>query len=189
MSGCRLILAGLVFSVAAGGCAKVQARTEPVMPELTPPPPPPRVVEAYVDVDEPAPAPESPPPDTAPKTPAERAAAKPPAPRVETPPKPEPPRMEPEGPVAAPPAPPTLTLKPAPGSESTTEASIRTHLSRAARDLGRVNYATLNQDGRTQYDTAKRFMQQAEDALRAGNLILAGKLADKASTMAAVLVR
>jgi type IV secretory pathway VirB10-like protein len=186
VSRCRLIIAGLVFSVAASGCAKAQARSEPVMPELTPPPPPPRVIETYVD--EPAPAAEPTPPDAVAKTPAERA-AKPPVPRVETPPKPEPPRTEPERPAAAPPTPPTLTLKPAPGSESTTEASIRTHLSRAARDLGRVNYATLNQDGKTQYDTAKRFMQQAEDALRAGNLILAGKLADKAAIMATVLVR
>jgi type IV secretory pathway VirB10-like protein len=184
VSRCRRIIAGLVFSVAASGCAKAQARIEPVMPELTPPPPPPRVVETYVD--ELTPAAESPPPYVVAKTPAEPAPAKPPAPRVETPPKPEPPRTEPERPAATPPA---LTLRPAPGSESTTEASIRAHLSRAARDLGRVNYATLNQDGKTQYDTAKRFMQQAEEALRAGNLILAGKLADKAATMAAVLVR
>lgn len=154
------------------------------MPELTPPPPPPRIVETYVD--ESAPAAESTPPESATSTPAGRAAAKPPAPRAETPAKPEPPRVEPERAAAPPPA---LTLKPAPGSESTTEGSIRAHLGRAARDLGRVNYTTLNQDGKTQYDTAKRFMQQAEEALRTGNLVFAGKLADKAATMAAVLVR
>jgi hypothetical protein len=32
-------------------------------------------------------------------------------------------------------------------------------------------------------------MQQAEDALKAASLAFAGKLADKAATMAAVLVR
>ena len=67
--------------------------------------------------------------------------------------------------------------------------SIRRLISNASRDLARVNYGLLNQDGKAQYDTAKRFMQQAEDALRNGNLVYGGKLADKAATMAAVLVR
>ena len=62
-------------------------------------------------------------------------------------------------------------------------------LSRASRDLSRVNYTSLNPDGKAQYDTARRFMQQAEEAMRARNLVFAGKLADKAATMASVLVR
>ena len=37
--------------------------------------------------------------------------------------------------------------------------------------------------------TARRFMQQADDALKVRNVMFAGKLADKAATMAAVLVR
>jgi hypothetical protein len=58
-----------------------------------------------------------------------------------------------------------------------------------SRDLSRVNAATLNSDGRTEFDAARRFVQQSEDALKARNLVYAGKLADKASAMAAVLVR
>lgn len=164
----------------------MQARTEPVMPELTPPPPPPRVVETYSD-DGPSAEPAA---TEAANTPAARNTAKPPVTppttKPETGAKPEPARSEPERPAAQPPA---LTLKPAPGSQSTTETSIRTLIGNASRDLSRVNYGTLNQDGKAQYDTAKRFMQQAEDALRNGNLVFAGKLADKAATMAAVLVR
>ena len=34
-----------------------------------------------------------------------------------------------------------------------------------AADLNRVDYRALNADARTQYDTAKRFISQAEDAL------------------------
>ena len=171
----------------ASGCAKMQARTEPVMPELVPPPPPPRIVETYADggpaVAEAANTESS-------GTPA-RSTAKPPAApaattKPETTAKPEPPRTEPDKPAAQPP---TLTLKPAPGSQSTTEASIRSLLGNAGRDLSRVNYGSLNQDGKAQYDMAKRFMQQSEDALRSGNLVFAGKLADKAATMASVLVR
>ena len=62
-------------------------------------------------------------------------------------------------------------------------------MGRAVRDLQRVNYAALDADGRAQFDTARRFMQQAEEALKGGNLAFAGKLADKAATMASVLVR
>ena len=49
--------------------------------------------------------------------------------------------------------------------------------------------ASLNADGRAQFETARRFLQQAEEALKARNIVFAGKLADKAATMAAVLVR
>lgn len=176
-------------SVLATGCAKVQARTEPVLPELMPPPPPPRVVETYADGAPAAPV-ESSATESSSSTPAARNTAKP----AVTPPtttkpevaKPEPPRAEPEKPAAQPPA---LTLKPAPGSQSTTESSIRSLMSSASRNLSRVDYGSLNQDGKAQYDMAKRFMQQAEDALRNGNLVFAGKLADKAATMASVLVR
>ena len=159
------------------------------MPELVPPAPPPRVVETYPEE---IPVISEPPlSEAAASVPAAKNALKPP---VTTPtakpeaPKPEPPpvRTEPERPAGQPPA---LTLKPTPGSESTTEGSIRRLINNAGRDLARVNYALLNQDGKAQYDTAKRFMQQAEDALRNANLVFAGKLADKAATMAAVLVR
>ena len=62
-------------------------------------------------------------------------------------------------------------------------------MARAARDLARVNQASLKADGRTQFETARRFLQQAEEALKVRNIVFAGKLADKAATMAAVLVR
>ena len=52
-----------------------------------------------------------------------------------------------------------------------------------------MHYAALDADGRAQYDTARRFMHQAEEAMKSGNLAFAGKLADKAATMALVLIR
>ena len=141
------------------------------------------MVELYVD--EPVPTIEPSPVDTALTVPPSRPAPRPPASRPE-PPRPEPQPSIPERPA---PAPPALTLKPAPGSETKTETSIRALMGRATRDLQRVNYAALDADGRAQYDTARRFMQQAEEALKTNNLAFAGKLADKAATMAAVLVR
>ena len=65
---------------------------------------------------------------------------------------------------------------------------MREHLAQAKGDLGRVDYAALNADGKTQYDTAKRFMEQADQALKEKNLVFATKLAEKAAGLAGVLV-
>jgi hypothetical protein len=179
---CQLGLV-VLLSLATASCARALAKAEPVMPELVPPPPPPRVVEIYID--EPVPTVEPGPAETALNSPPVRPPARPPVAKPD-PPKPEPARPEPE---KASPTTPALTLKQAPGASASTVASIRNLLGLAQKDLNRVNYPALDVDGRTQYDTARRFMQQAEDALRGGNLVFAGKLADKAATMAAVLVR
>lgn len=175
-----------VAALLAGGCAKPKAQLLPEMPVLAPPPPPPRVVAVYEADPEPAPAVE---PEPAEATQTQR--PRPPRPTsgrdgavVKEPPPSSPPPVRP----AAPP-PPSLTLKPSAGGEAKTEASIRDLLGRAMRDLGRANYSALDRDGRTQYDTAKGFVQQAEEALKTRNYVFAGKLADKAATMAAVLVR
>jgi protein TonB len=177
------LVAIVLMTASLGACAaKAQVRTEPPMPVLDPPPPPPRVVAVY-----------APDPEPIPTTPAVEPAApvRPPARPSPPPQRPEPATPatpEPAEAVARPPAP-SLTLTPSPGSEAQTVAAIRDLLGRATRDLARVNSASLSGDGRAQYDTARRFIQQAEDALKTRNFVFAGKLADKAATMAAVLVR
>ena len=60
-------------------------------------------------------------------------------------------------------------------------------MARAGGDLNRIDYRALNADARTQYDTAKRFIQQAEEAIRAKNLPFAKNLADKAAVLATQL--
>jgi hypothetical protein len=67
------------------------------------------------------------------------------------------------------------------------ERAIRATMARASGDLNRVDYRALNADARTQYDTAKRFIQQAEDAIRIKNLPFAKNLVDKAAVLAAQL--
>ena len=173
----------VIMTASLGACAaKAQVRTDPPLPLLDPPAPPPRVVAAY----EPEPEPLAVTPPAEPTAPV-RPPVRPPRPEQ----KPEPAATTPE-PVdnAARPAPgPSLTLTPSPGSEAQTVTAIRELLAHASRDLSRVNIASLNTDGRSQYDTARRFIQQAEDALKTRNIVFAGKLADKAATMAAVLIR
>jgi hypothetical protein len=177
----------IVVTLASAGsaCAKARASTEPVMPVLHAPPPPPRIVERFPDdpVSTIAPSPV----ENALATPPVRTPARPPAkpepPKVE--PTPGPPRVEAERPTGTPP----LTLRPGPGVAAQTEASIRSLLATAQKNLHRVSYASLNADARAQYDTARGFMLQADEELKKNNLAFAGKLADKADKMAAVLVR
>ncbi len=174
-------LALVLLTATLGGCAaKAQVRTEVEVPLLSPPPPPPRVVVAYA---EPEPLPAE--PAVEPVVP-----AKPPPrpPRPEQ--RPEPTAQQPEPVDAATrPVPPSLTLTPSPGTEAQTVTAIRDLMGRAARDLSRVNANALNNDGRSQFETARRFLVQAEEALKVRNIVFAGRLADKAATMAAILVR
>ena len=178
----KLILILAIAGLSGSACVKARAKTELVMPELVPPPPPPRIVESFEL--EPVPTVEPSLVESALAVPPTRTSPKPPA-------KPAPEKIEEVPAAPEPPAPsaPALTIKPGPSVPSQTETSIRALLDRAQRDLQRVNYAALNADGRAQFDTARGFMQQAQEALKAANLLFAGKLADKAATMAAILVR
>ena len=184
----RTFLWLLVLTPLAAGCTRAQAKTTPDMPALEMPMPPPRDVE-LID-------PEAPPPvplvaEPARNTPARPRPAPPPPPRPEPPkaepPKPEPPPVEAPKPAEEPAKSPT-TLQTTPATaEGEVERGIRMSLLRATADLNRVDYRALNADARTQYDTAKRFLRQADEAMKMKNLVFAKNLADKAATLAAQL--
>lgn len=183
MTSMRALTIVLLAASLSACAAKAQVRHEVEVPLLEPPPPPPRVVVAEYRDKEPPPV--TPPVEevVAPAKPAPR------PPRPEQKSEPVVAAPEPIENAARPVAPPSLTLTPTPGSEAQTVTAIRDLLGRATRDLSRVNAGALNRDGRSQYDAARRFIQQAEDALKAHNIVFAGRLADKAATMAAILVR
>jgi outer membrane biosynthesis protein TonB len=186
----RVVLCAVILAAAAGaGCARAQAKVVPEMPALDVPAPPPRQVET-VEVDE-----EPEPPVVEPQEPARPA---PPKPARATPvqqradqPKPEPPKVD----VTAPPEAPRPAEESKPGTLQTTpaareaqlERTIRGTLQRATASLNRVTYGSLNADARMQYDQARRFVSQAQDALRDKNLVFAENLADKANTLATQL--
>jgi len=185
-----LPLAALAAVLAAPACMRTQAKVTPDAP-LEVPPAPPRDVEVS-DSEPPPPATLVPEPARNPsrlRPPTTQPRAEPPRPE---PPKPDtpPPPSEPPKPVEEPrPAPPpssTLQTTP-PTAEGEVERAIRAALSRANNDLSRVDYRALNTDARTQYDTAKRFVQQADRALHEKNLVFAKSVADKAAALAAQL--
>lgn len=168
------------------GCAKPQAKPQLEPEPLRVPSVPERVVApVLVETAEVEPEPEPPPETTAP---ARRTPSRPRA-RTEAA-KPEPPASEvaAEAPpaVAATPAP--LIRKPQAADPNESARKVRDLLDRAGRDLSRINYAVLKGETRQQYDQAKRFMEQAEVALRSKNFDIASYLADKAQTMARELV-
>ena len=187
----KAVYSMLLVSALACGCVRARANTTPDAP-LDMPAPPPRDV-APNDVEPPPPVPLVPEParSALPRQTAPREQPKP------EPPKPEPAKVEPPlpEPAAEPPprtaddpakAPTTLQTTPA-TAEAEVERGIRAALMRAAADLSRINYRALNPDAQTQYDTAKRFIRQADDAIRSKNLVFAKSFADKAATIAAQL--
>ena len=184
-----LALVLVVGGAIAAGCAKAQAKVIPEPPALEVPMPPPRNVEA-TEQPEPPPAivpPEEPAAPAAPPRPrpapanAQRPESRPEPPRTETPASPEPPRPADETRAAD-----TLQTTPA-VRQAQVERTIRDTLTSASTNLNKVDYRVLNADARTQYDQAKRFISQAQDALREKNLVFAANLAEKANTLASQL--
>ncbi len=184
------IVAAVAAAIALPACARPHAKAPSDAPPLSVPAAPPHEVEpidqaAPPDIPLPNPPHRTPPRPTA--QPPARPESRPEAPHVEAPKsETEPARPPDESPK--PPATPTGTLQTTPaGAEGEMERGIRALLRRAGDDLNHIDYRNLNADARTQYDTAKRFIRQAEDAIQAKNLVFAKNLADKAAGLAAQL--
>jgi hypothetical protein len=173
----------------ASACTHAQAKTTPEMPPLEMPVPPPRDVQP-TEVEAPPPLPlvsepaHNPPARLRPAPPARTEPAK----AAAEPPKPEPaPVIEQPKPADEPPKPLTTLQTTPPAAEGEVERGIRASIQRANTDLNRIDYRALNSDARTQYDSAKRFLQTADDAIRTKNLVLAKTVAEKAAVIAAQL--
>ncbi len=186
------LLSSVFLSVSACETAKGAAAHEP----LVVPPAPPRVI---------APAPE---PTDETVTGGERAPV-PPLPRPQRPPSREatPPRpAEPKAPQEVPGPTEGESLKaPAPAAASPVTPApelrtidtpdpaqairgVRDTLERAGRTLAQIDYGKLPKPSQLQYDMAKRFMEQSEEALKAKNFTAAQLMADKAETIAKELL-
>jgi hypothetical protein len=173
----------------SAACAHGQAKTIAELPPLQMPEPPPRVVEPA----EPQPTPVVALPDE----PRINLPPRPATPQRTDTPRPEPPKTDSAAPANADqarppednPRPNAPTLQTTPTQrEGEVERRVRILIAQAMNDLNRVNYQALNADARNQYDTAKRFAIQAEEAVRARNLVFASNLADKAAALAAQLL-
>ena len=175
-------VAGCAARPAVTGPAGTPALVVPVIPQrvYAPLPEEPVAEPQPTEPEEPRPAP------TRPARPRPRPERQPET-RPVDPAKPEPTQGDP-APAVAPstPAPPLRT--PQIADETETGRRIRATIDRAATALDRVKPAEMSNDGRMQYDTARRFVDQADGALSARNYMFAAYLADKAEALASGLV-
>ena len=161
---------GLLLAILGAACATAQAGGKSAGPALETPVPPPHVV---------------PVPDESAGTPPDVA---------DTPPEPVVVRPTPAKPVVSEPVTPEkVEPPPLPPLQTTTnvaevEKRVRTLLQQANRDLERTDYQALDGDGRADYNTVKRFVRQATEALQEKDVTFAEQLARKAATLAARLV-
>ena len=184
---CVLQLVAAMAVVGVSGCASAQAKGKPAdRPALMVPPPPPRVIEpaeplpAEPVADLPAPrAPRRTRPtqrNTPPKTGASE-------PKPE--PKPAEPALPPVVEAPAPASPPAVQLRtPQTADASGTAKAVRTTIDTARGLLNGIDFGQLSNERKKAYNDAKLLMQQAEDALKQGNLAFAQGVANKAETMA-----
>lgn len=172
----------IVATLLAGACASNPARSSVAVP-LEIPEPPPRVEMA------PLPAVEAPLPDR-------------PVPAVVPPARPAPPptgaaastRPSSHATAAATPgaavpdpaqSPPPPELRPAGSAGRTPSAAqVRESLGRTKQKLDLMDRQRLNAGRKADYDSARRFLAQAESAAAANNLLLAQSSAEKAETLA-----
>ena len=184
-------LVGLL-AAACVACTPPRVKTEPQGPALDAPVPPVHVV---VPAEDPPAAPTSPAPGAKPAPRVTRTPLRTPPAKTDKTAKPDK-TEKPDASVPVPAKP--AAEEPAPAASPTLqttanvdeeERKIRALLARAASDLGQVDTRTITADRKSQYDTAKRFAQQAEDALKEKNVVFARQLADKAATLAALLVK
>ena len=165
-----------------GACASSPARTSSKVP-LEIPEPPPRVAMDPVPavIAESPVEPERPlvvPPDkaAAPKTPPAAANTTQTAPATQLPPV-----TVAEAPRPTPPP----ELRPAGAAGRTpTAAQVKERLVRTKQKLDAIDRHRLNTGKRADFDSARRFLTQAESALKDNNLLLAESSGEKAETLA-----
>jgi hypothetical protein len=177
----RIRHGGVVVIVAllVSACASNPARSAATVP-LEVPEPPPRVAMDPVPavITEPPPAPERPA-----TTPVSRPAPPPSTPAAAVNPPPQQPMITapPEQPRTTPP--PELRTAGAAG-RTPTAAQVRDRLTRTRQKLDAIDRRRLTEGKRTDYDSARRFLSQAEAAVTENNLLLAESSAEKAETLA-----
>ena len=188
-----LVMPVVALCLAAGtGCASRSPAATPAPAALDVPPAPPRVISVPPEPVTPV--------QTTTAEPTERPAVRPPRPaartdsgavrpgqsaEVEAPVPAEAPAERATEPAATAP----LLRTPQTRDESQADRRIREVLKRASSLLEQVTVGSLSREARTQHDTARRFVDQAGQALLERNYVFASYLADKAETMARGLSR
>ena len=173
-----VILIGVACGAAA--CASNPARLSVKVP-LEIPEPPPRVAMDPVA----AVIAEAPPPEIEePEAPATAAVVPPSTPRVPAATAPSPPAGPPVAQTPEPARTPPPELRPAGAGRTPNATQLHERLVRTKQKLDSIDRRRLNQGQRADYDSARRFLQAANDAVSGNNLLLAESSVEKAETLA-----
>ncbi|HET9362065.1 MAG TPA: hypothetical protein VFO58_20075 [Vicinamibacterales bacterium] len=185
LSGWAAVLLGVAMTASlSAGCAKARAATVPDGPPLAMPLPPPRVFSPLEE--EPlaaSPAVAEPAASGAPQVTQkqDRAANRP--------------SREPEKAEAPPPPAPAPVVEPArelraasTPADAEADRKIRLLLNAAKGNLEKVNYGKLSTAGKEQFDQARNFATQGDEALTQRNYVFAETLADRAAKLATELL-
>jgi hypothetical protein len=184
---CAFCILYVELLLSISGCsAKARAQALPDGPPLAVPVAPVHeiVIEQIAEAPAPEPEPEPVPVQPPPRSTGTRTQVSKPAPRQETTPPPTPPAA-----VTSQPPPEAPVLRAQPAAAAGDERKVQDLMKKATTDLNRVDYQKLSDDGKAQYDQSKRFNDQAQQAIKERNFVLALTLAEKAATLAAELVR
>jgi len=174
-----LIASVLLAIAASAACVKTHAqRPDPPSPLAAPAPPNRVIIPAVL----PDPVEPSTPPTPPPPTP-----SRPPATSSRPPDRPAASTAAPAQAAPEPASPPVvLQTTSAPGE---LDKQTRLQINTAKQNLDKINAKQLNSNAKAQYDMARGFIRQAEQALNAKNFLLARDLADKAAVLAKELAR
>lgn len=176
----RIIILLLGLATVSSACATTQAKAVVDRPALEVPPVPARVIE-------PAPAPPAA-PEPVPELPPAPANPRPRAPQRDTTkpePKPETPPAEPQPATPAPAQPAVPPLRTANSPDGAEATRIITEIrNRAQKLLDGTDYQKLTREQQAQYDDAKRFIGEADEALKTKNFEYARGVAEKAEKLA-----
>jgi type IV secretory pathway VirB10-like protein len=177
-------VAGLVWVLAAlSGCASAQAKSSADKLPLDVPPPPPHVIELPAQPLEPVgeiPSPTD--PGASPRPPV----TKPPQTKPE---RPDTPPAQPATPAetpapALPPPAPAPQLRTPETADTSAAAKVHATIDHARSSLNSVNFQLLNNERKKAYNDVKQYCDQAEDALKEGNIVYAQAVATKAEKLA-----
>ncbi len=171
----------LVIFLSAAGCVTSRAQIPEPQPTLVVPPVPPRAIEPPVIVEPPV---EPPPVEPAP---APVAASKPTRPRPPADIKPDPKQEPPPDSGATVPTPPPVAPLRSAATPSGPEATrqIREILESTQKALDKVDPGTLTSDDRrANFEQAKAFLRQADEALKKEELTQARLFAERAQNIA-----
>jgi hypothetical protein len=178
----------IVFSSAA--CASTTARVSAAVPLAIPDPPPHATIPPVEVAEKAAPEPAPPPtaenpggrggPVTAPSPAPKPQAA---SPQVTTPPPATPPPATPP-PPAAPAGATELRSPGSSGAQTFSAQQVREIMTRTAQKLDALDRRKLSSGKRDDYDAARRFLSQADTAVKANDLLLAQSSAEKAEALA-----